>query len=88
MVSLYVWNLKKMNLIFRKETDSQTLKNLWLPKGTGWWGRDGLGLWDGNVIKLGCEDGCIPIHLIKVKKRRATEWEKIFLNYLSDMGLI
>ena len=31
-------------LICRTETDSQTLKtNLWLPKGTGGVGRDGLG---------------------------------------------
>ena len=34
-----MWNLKKKNdtneLICRTETDSETLKNLWLPKGTG-----------------------------------------------------
>ena len=33
-------------LICRTETDSQTLKNLWLPKGTvareGWMGRGGM----------------------------------------------
>ena len=38
-----MWNQKKKDtneLIFRTETDSQTLKNLWLPKGTdGGWGR-------------------------------------------------
>jgi len=34
----YMWNLKKKDtseLICRTEIDSQTLKNLWLPKGTG-----------------------------------------------------
>ena len=39
-----MWNLKKKKRIQvnRTETDSQTLKNLWLPKG----GKDGLGVWD------------------------------------------
>ena len=46
----YMWNLKKKKdsneLIFRTETDSQTLKtNLWLPKGTNR-ERDGMGVWD------------------------------------------
>ena len=46
-----MWNLKKKDtnkLICKTETDPQTLKNLWLPKGTGWVveGRDGLGVWD------------------------------------------
>ena len=37
-------------LICRAETDSQTLKtNLWLPKGTGEDGRDGLGVWDWHM---------------------------------------
>ena len=35
----YMWDLKKKKdaneLICRTETDSETLKNLWLPKGTG-----------------------------------------------------
>jgi len=47
-----MWNLKKdtNELIYRKETDSQTLKNLWLPKGTGSrGGRDGLGVWDWHM---------------------------------------
>ena len=41
----YMWNLKKKDtdgLICREETDSQTLKNLELPKGAG--PRGGLGL--------------------------------------------
>ena len=47
-----MWNLKKGNifseLVFRTETDSQTLKNLWLPKETGW-GLGGLGVWDWKI---------------------------------------
>ena len=27
-------------------------------------GKDGLGVWDGNV-KLGCNDGCTTINIIK-----------------------
>ena len=40
--------------ICRRETNSQTLKNLWLPKGTHWRGGDRLRVWDRNVPKLGC----------------------------------
>ena len=42
----YMRNLKKgyNELLCGMETDSQTLKNLWLPKETGWWwGMDRLG---------------------------------------------
>ena len=27
--------------------------------------RDGLGVWDGNVVKLGCDDGCTTINIIQ-----------------------
>ena len=50
-----MWNLiKRYNeFIYRTETDSQTLKNLWLPKGRGaGGGRDRLGSWERNVLKL------------------------------------
>ena len=48
----------------RTETDSQTLKNLQLPKETGW-RRWGAWVWDGNVVKVGCGDGCTTINIIK-----------------------
>ena len=35
-------------LICKTETDSQTLKNLWLPEAKGK-GRDGLGVWDWHL---------------------------------------
>ena len=62
-----MWNLKKgyNGLICRTETDSQTLKILWSPKETGCGERDGLGVWDGNVIQLGCDDGSKTIKIIK-----------------------
>ena len=60
-------------LICRTEADSQTLKNLWLSKETGWQRRDGLGVWDGNV-KLGCNDGCTTINIIKfIELKRTTQ---------------
>ena len=64
-VVTYTWNLKKgyNELICRTERDSQTLRNLWLPKETGW-GNE-LGVRDENVLKLGCDDGCIAIDIIK-----------------------
>ena len=62
----YMWNHKKgHNELCRTETDSQTWKNLWLPKETGCAGKDGLGVWDGNVVNLGCDDGCTTINIIK-----------------------
>ena len=62
-----MWNLKKGHneLLCRTDTDSQTLKNLWFPKETGWGVGDVLGVWDGNAIKLGCDDCCTTINVIK-----------------------
>ena len=37
-----------MNL-FAGQTDSRTLKNLWLPKGTGGGGEGRLGAWDWHI---------------------------------------
>ena len=44
----YMTSLKNdtNELILRTEKDSQILKNLWFPKGTGWGGRDGLRVWE------------------------------------------
>ena len=63
-----MWNLQKGHneLLCRTDTDSHTLKNLWFPKETGWWAEgDELGVWDGNAIKLGCDDRCTTINVIK-----------------------
>ena len=47
-----------------------------LPKETGWEvGRDEVGVWDGNAMKLGCDDGCITINIIKF-----TEFKKRYLH--------
>ena len=56
MLSL-TWNLKKgqTELLCRTDADSQTLKNLWYLEETGGWG-DVPGLWDGNPVKLDCDD--------------------------------
>ena len=75
-----MWNLKKgHNDLCRTDTDSQTLKNLRFPNETGW-GGNALGVWDGNAIKLGCDDHCTTINVINslsnIKKLRPA------INYL------
>ena len=61
-----MWNLKKgYNELFRTDTDSETLRNLLLPKETGWGRRDGMRVWDENTVKLGCDDCCTTINIIK-----------------------
>ena len=51
-----------MNL-FPELTDFEKLT---VTKGDMWGRRrGGLGVWDGNVLKLGCDDGCRTINIIK-----------------------
>ena len=43
-----MWNLKydTNEPTYETETDPQTQRtDLWLPRGEGWWGREGLGVW-------------------------------------------
>ena len=50
---------------FAEQVLTQTLKNLWFPNETscgGW--EDALRVWDGNAIKLGCDDHCTTINVI------------------------
>ena len=51
---------------------SQTSKNLWLPKETGCIGGNGRWVWDGNVVKLSCDDGytTINVKFIEFKKKK------------------
>ena len=53
-----MWNLKKgqTELLCRRDADSQTLKNLWSLEKTVWGVGDVLGLWNGNPLKLDCDD--------------------------------
>ena len=76
-----MWNLKKKKgyneLLCRIGTDSQTLKNLLFPKETSCGaggGGNGLRVWEGNAIKLGCDDHCATINVtkfteLKIKKK-------------------
>ena len=58
-----MWNLKKgqNELLCRTDTDPQTLKKCMVSKGDS---LDVLGLWDGNSIKLNCDDHCTTINVI------------------------
>ena len=60
-------NLKKGHneLLCRTGIDSETLKNLQFPNETGWGLGDALRVWDGNAIKIGCDDHCITINVIE-----------------------
>ena len=43
-------------------------------------GGDGVGVWDGNVVKLGCDDSCKTIKVIKfieIKKKENLETEEV-----------
>ena len=61
-----MWNLKEgqNELLCRTDADSQNLKNLWFPTETFWGVGDALGLWDGNPIKLDCDDHSTTINVI------------------------
>ena len=52
-------------LLCRTDADSQTLKNLWFPNETGRGMGVGLGAWDENAIKQGCDHYCTTINVIK-----------------------
>ena len=55
-----MWNLKKKGyneLLYRTETDSHTLKNIWLPKETGSGGEGWPGDLGWKCCKTGCDDG-------------------------------
>ena len=62
-----MWNLKKGHnkLLYRTDTDSQTLKNLLFPNETQWEVADALRVWDGNAIKFDYDDCCTTINVIK-----------------------
>ena len=60
----YMCSLKKghSELLYRTDTDSQTLKNLQFANGLG---GCALRVCGGNTIKFGCEDCCTPVKIIK-----------------------
>ena len=63
----YIWNLQTgyNELLCRLDTDSQTLKKYaFLRRQVGGWG-DGMGVWDGNALKMGCDDHCATINVVK-----------------------
>ena len=70
----------------RTETDSQTLKNLRLPKGTGVWGRDRLGVWDWLIERFangdllyGTENSTQYSVIICVGKESESKWMCVYV---------
>ena len=43
---------------YKTKRDSRTTEKLMVTKGDRLRGRDGLRVWDRNVVKLGCDDSC------------------------------
>ena len=54
---------------------------------TGCGGRDRLGVWEGNVLKLGCDDGCATIIIIKFIELKRKKERKIHKHFSTQMGL-
>ena len=62
-----MWNLKKgHNELCRTDTDSETLKKTYgfQMRQVGWWA-NAMRVWDGDAIKVGCDDCCTSIIVIK-----------------------
>ena len=61
-----MWHLKKGHneLLGRTDTDAQTLKNLRFPKERDWGVGGYAGVWDGNTIKLDCDEHCTTVNVI------------------------
>ena len=61
-----MWNLKNTQILYllngNRLTDFEKLTYQRRQFGKG---SDGLGSWDGNVLKLGCDDGCTTTNIIK-----------------------
>ena len=49
------------------------MKNLWLPRKTDRGGQVGLGVWDGNGVKLCCDDHCTTTSIIKFIELKKNE---------------
>ena len=95
----YMWNLKKKNtheLICRTEIDSQTLRTLWLPMGTGgqegWaggWGLAGAhwGIWSDGSMGTCCIMQGTPPHSLSSSMwaKTARDWMHVCIK-LNHIG--
>ena len=61
---LYVESKKRIQWTYLKNRNWLTDFEKPVIKGDRLWG-DGLGVWDENVVKLDCDDGCTTINIIK-----------------------
>ena len=63
-----MWNLKKKDTInfFAEQILTQRLQKTYgfqMRQVVGW--GDALGVWGGNALKLGCDDRCTTVNVIK-----------------------
>ena len=83
-----MWNLKEDTMIFSAEQilTPQALKTYGYQRRQTVGGRDGLGVWNGNAVKLACGDHCTTINIIKFielcKKRTYCRAQENLLNSL------
>ena len=53
--------------------------------------RNGLGVWDGNIVKLGCDDRCTTINITKFigfKKKKELEVEPPVQRHLNTDSIL
>ena len=66
MLSLKCGILKKDTInLFVEQKQIHKLEKLLVTKVNRLCVRGGLRVWDGSVLKLGCDDGCTSINIIK-----------------------
>ena len=46
----------------------------------------GLGVWDGNPVKLGCDDGCTTINVIKFTEQKKRKFLSKTMSYSIAQG--
>ena len=55
-------------ILLAEQTQILDSEKLMIAKGDRLGDKDGLRVWDGNILKLGCDDGCTTINIIKLSE--------------------
>ena len=87
-----MWNLKKKKGTMNFFAEQILSHRLWKTCGfqrrqVGEWG-DGLGVWDGHAIKLGCDGRCTPINVIKlIELKNIYQFDSRYIFQMSSSSL-